>query len=105
MKSPRHLDDFTLLRFTAADLDAAERAAAEEHLLACAQCNVVLESLARLDAELRVLAKTAAGATATAASSGSASPTGASIAGTGGAAGRGSGTRAAGDGTQGSEAP
>jgi tetratricopeptide (TPR) repeat protein len=62
MKSPTHLDDFTLLRFTAADLDAAERGAAEEHLDGCARCNVVLESLARLDAELRDLAKTAAGA-------------------------------------------
>ena len=58
MRSPRHLDDFTLLRYTAADLDAAERAAAEEHLLACAQCNGVLESLAQLDGEMHVLAKT-----------------------------------------------
>jgi len=58
MRSPRHLDDFTLLRYTAADLDAAERAAAEEHLLACAQCNRVLESLAQLDSEMRAIAKT-----------------------------------------------
>jgi tetratricopeptide (TPR) repeat protein len=65
MKISRHLDDFTLLRFTAADLNESERRAAEEHLLACARCNVVLESLASLDTELRVLAKTEAGATAT----------------------------------------
>jgi tetratricopeptide (TPR) repeat protein len=58
MKRSRHLDDFTLLRFTAADLDAAERGAAEEHLLACSRCNGVLESLAKLDEEMRVLAKT-----------------------------------------------
>ena len=58
MRSPRHLDDFTLLRYTAADLDAAERAAAEEHLHACGQCNGVLESLAQLDSEMRALAKT-----------------------------------------------
>ena len=58
MKSPRHLDDFTLLRYTAADLDAAERGAAEEHLVGCARCNVVLKSLAKLDEEMRALAKT-----------------------------------------------
>lgn len=58
MRSPRHLDDFTLLRYTAADLDAAERAAAEEHLRVCAPCNGVLESLAQLDREMRALAKT-----------------------------------------------
>ena len=58
MRSPRHLDDFTLLRYTAADLDAAERTAAEEHLLVCAQCNGVLESLAQLDREMRALATT-----------------------------------------------
>jgi tetratricopeptide (TPR) repeat protein len=58
VRSPRHLDDFTLLRYTAADLDAAERAAAEEHLHVCGQCNGVLESLAQLDSEMRALAKT-----------------------------------------------
>jgi tetratricopeptide (TPR) repeat protein len=58
VRSPRHLDDFTLLRFTAADLDAAERGAAEEHLLACARCNGALQSLAKLDQEMRALAQT-----------------------------------------------
>lgn len=57
MRSPRHLDDFTLLRYTAADLDAAERDAVDEHLDGCARCNVVPESLAKLDEEMRVLAK------------------------------------------------
>ena len=62
MRSPRHLDDFTLLRYTAADLDAAERGAAEEHLVGCARCNGVLESLEKLDQEMRVLAKTSSAA-------------------------------------------
>jgi tetratricopeptide (TPR) repeat protein len=59
MRNPRHLDDFTLLRYTAADLDATERAAVDEHLDGCARCSVVLESLAKLDEELRALAKSA----------------------------------------------
>jgi len=57
MKSPRHLDDFTLLRYTAADLDAAERGAVDEHLDGCGRCSVVLESLAKLDEELRALVR------------------------------------------------
>ena len=57
MRSPSHLDDFTLLRYTAADLDAAERSAVDEHLGGCARCSVVLKSLAKLDEELRALAR------------------------------------------------
>jgi tetratricopeptide (TPR) repeat protein len=57
MRSPRHLDDFTLLRYTAADLDATERGAVDEHLDGCKKCNVVLESLAKLDEEMRALAR------------------------------------------------
>jgi tetratricopeptide (TPR) repeat protein len=57
MRSPRHLDDFTLLRYTAADLDTAERGSVDEHLDGCARCNTVLESLAKLDEELRALAR------------------------------------------------
>jgi tetratricopeptide (TPR) repeat protein len=57
MRSPRHLDDFTLLRYAAADLDAAERGAVDEHLDGCSRCNTVLESLAKLDEEMRILAK------------------------------------------------
>jgi tetratricopeptide (TPR) repeat protein len=57
MRSSRHLDDFTLLRYTAADLDAAERGAVVEHLDGCARCNAVLESLAKLDEEMRALAR------------------------------------------------
>lgn len=58
MRSPRHLDDFTLLRYTAADLDVAERGAVEEHLAGCARCNGVLEELAKLDEEMRSLSRT-----------------------------------------------
>ncbi len=57
MKNLRHLDDFTLLRYTAEDLDAAERGAADEHLDGCTRCHGVLEQLAKLDEEMRALAR------------------------------------------------
>ncbi len=55
--SPGHLDDFTLLRYAALDLDGAERGEAEEHLRGCAQCAHVLGSLEKLDVEMKTLAK------------------------------------------------
>ncbi|MGH9317874.1 MAG: hypothetical protein ACRD1P_12305, partial [Thermoanaerobaculia bacterium] len=54
-----HLDDFTLLLYTAGDLDDIERARAERHLGACRLCAALLEDVRRLDAGLRLLARDA----------------------------------------------
>lgn len=51
-----HLDDFTLLRYTAGDLAEDERQAAGLHLAACGACGDVLGELRTLDGELRSLA-------------------------------------------------
>ncbi len=50
-----HLDDFTLLRYTAGDLNDFERRTATRHLEACAVCSSVLREIDQLDRELKVL--------------------------------------------------
>ena len=56
LRSSRHLDDFTLLRYTASDLDDIERRQVEQHLAACRHCSATLVSIGRLDEELKALA-------------------------------------------------
>ena len=56
LRSSRHLDDFTLLRYTASDLDDIERRRADQHLAACRHCSATLVSIGRLDEELKALA-------------------------------------------------
>jgi tetratricopeptide (TPR) repeat protein len=56
LRSARHLDDFTLLRYTASDLDDIERRRADQHLAACRHCSATLVSIGRLDEELKALA-------------------------------------------------
>ena len=51
-----HLDDFTLLRYAASDLDDVERTRTEQHLGACGLCTILLEDVRQLDAGLRRLA-------------------------------------------------
>lgn len=51
-----HLDDFTLLRYTAGDLTEGERSAALAHLADCGACGDILGEVRNLDAELRTLA-------------------------------------------------
>jgi tetratricopeptide (TPR) repeat protein len=51
-----HLDDFTLLRYTAGDLDLAEQAETGKHLEACPSCLNVLQKMRQLDAELMAIA-------------------------------------------------
>jgi len=51
-----HLDDFTLLRYVAADLDEAEQAFALHHLSDCEICQRTVGELEGLDQELRTLA-------------------------------------------------
>lgn len=51
-----HLDDFTLLRYTAGDLERVERDLAARHLDACHACSDLLGELRRLDEGLRDLA-------------------------------------------------
>ena len=58
--SPAHLDEATLLRLVAADLDAAERAAAELHLGRCAACRRERARTEMLDGAMRELAANAA---------------------------------------------
>jgi tetratricopeptide (TPR) repeat protein len=53
----RHLDDFTLLRYLAEDLEDAERGEAAEHLGACSTCQATLREIDGLDKELIALAK------------------------------------------------
>ena len=55
--SPKHLDDFTLLRYAVADLDGPEQGAADDHLHACARCMAALGSVERLDSELREITR------------------------------------------------
>ncbi|HEV2064889.1 MAG TPA: hypothetical protein VGS00_10125, partial [Thermoanaerobaculia bacterium] len=52
-----HLDDFTLLRYTAGDLERVERDLAARHLHACPACSDLLGELRRLDIGLRDLAE------------------------------------------------
>ena len=51
-----HLDDFTLLRYVAEDLDEPERKAALAHLLVCGSCEGTIAEIAELDQELRAIA-------------------------------------------------
>lgn len=53
--NPSHLDDFTLLRYTAGDLNDIERRQAARHMEACAVCARVLGEIAELDEQLQVL--------------------------------------------------
>ncbi len=53
----QHLDDFTLLRYVAGDLDASERTAASEHLDACAPCKATHREIEELDEELKAIAQ------------------------------------------------
>jgi len=50
-----HLDDFTLLRYTAGDLDDIERRLAARHIEACAVCSQVLREIDELDQELKLV--------------------------------------------------
>jgi tetratricopeptide (TPR) repeat protein len=51
-----HLDDFTLLRYVAEDLDDSERMAAADHLRACGACQRTVGEIAELDRELKGIA-------------------------------------------------
>ncbi|MDQ2978232.1 MAG: tetratricopeptide repeat protein, partial [Acidobacteriota bacterium] len=52
-----HLDDFTLLRHAANELDGPERQAAARHLESCRSCSSRSAEVIRLDGELRALAR------------------------------------------------
>jgi tetratricopeptide (TPR) repeat protein len=51
-----HLDDFTLLRYVAEDLDDTEKRAAVAHLRACEACQATIGEIEELDQELRAVA-------------------------------------------------
>jgi tetratricopeptide (TPR) repeat protein len=51
-----HLDDFTLLRYVAEDLDDREKSAAAAHLRACEACRTTIGEIEELDQELRTIA-------------------------------------------------
>jgi tetratricopeptide (TPR) repeat protein len=51
-----HLDDFTLLRYVAEDLDEGERASVARHLEMCRVCQKTVAELMELDDELRTIA-------------------------------------------------
>jgi tetratricopeptide (TPR) repeat protein len=51
-----HLDDFTLLRYTAGDLDDVERFEVGRHLETCSDCSGLLGQMSRLDVELAAIA-------------------------------------------------
>ncbi len=57
--SPHHLDEFTLLRYAASDLDGQERETADDHLHACERCAKALGAMEELDRELRAIARDA----------------------------------------------
>ncbi|HYK41932.1 MAG TPA: tetratricopeptide repeat protein [Thermoanaerobaculia bacterium] len=52
-----HLDDFLLLRYAARELNPAQCAEVEEHVASCFSCGRRLDEIARLDADLRELAR------------------------------------------------
>lgn len=52
-----HLDEFTLLRYIADELDEAERGEAGRHLEMCSACSERLDQVHQLDAELQILAR------------------------------------------------
>jgi len=51
-----HLDDFTLLRYVAEDLDDVEEAAVADHLSTCDTCRKAVEEIEELDRELKAIA-------------------------------------------------
>ncbi len=53
--NPPHLDDFTLLRYVAEDLDDSERMTAADHLRACNACRKTVAEIADLDRELKAI--------------------------------------------------
>jgi len=55
--SPHHLDEFTLLRYAASDLDGQERETAGDHLHVCERCAAALGAMEELDRELRAIAR------------------------------------------------
>lgn len=55
-----HLDEFTLLRYTARDLPEQELGLATRHLAECPRCEEALEQIRALDEELRELASAGA---------------------------------------------
>ncbi len=55
--SPHHLDEFTLLRYAASDLDLRERETADDHLHSCKRCAAALGDMEELDRKLREIAR------------------------------------------------
>jgi tetratricopeptide (TPR) repeat protein len=53
--TPPHLDDFTLLRYVAEDLNVGERAVAAHHVEACRVCQKTVAELQQLDEELKTI--------------------------------------------------
>jgi len=50
-----HLDEFTLLRYAASDLDGQERETADDHLHVCARCEAAVGAMEELDEQLRAI--------------------------------------------------
>jgi tetratricopeptide (TPR) repeat protein len=50
-----HLDEFTLLRYAASDLDGQERETAGDHLHVCERCATALSAMKELDEQLRAI--------------------------------------------------
>jgi tetratricopeptide (TPR) repeat protein len=50
-----HLDEFTLLRYAASELDGQERETADDHLHVCARCVAALSAMEELDEQLRAI--------------------------------------------------
>jgi len=50
-----HLDEFTLLRYAASDLDGQERETADDHLHVCERCVASLSAMEELDEQLRAI--------------------------------------------------
>src|SRR6266540_2809540 len=50
-----HLDEFTLLRYAASDLDGRERETADDHLHVCKRCVAALSAMEELDQQLRAI--------------------------------------------------
>ncbi len=50
-----HLDEFTLLRYAASDLDGQERETAGDHLHVCERCATALSAMEELDEQLRAI--------------------------------------------------
>jgi tetratricopeptide (TPR) repeat protein len=50
-----HLNEFTLLRYAALDLDGQERETADDHLHVCKRCEAALSEMEELDEQLRAI--------------------------------------------------